>query len=79
MKIYNVTVGLYDYAKSEERDEDVLFVLDDSEDPQEFADLLYTPLGCEVLRFDSKEIPESNVKMSKNVLKSHAKKYISLQ
>lgn len=75
MKIHSVTLTLYDYGRADERPEKALFVVDDSEDLKEFVKAVYASEGCEILRFDSEEI--TNVRMSKNVLKSHAKRYFN--
>jgi hypothetical protein len=73
MKIYNTKVHFKDF-NGQIRDEDSLFVLDDSDDISEFVDMQYGTFNG-ILGYEAQEV--KNLKVSKNLIRSHARQYIN--
>lgn len=79
MRIYNVTIAIIAFDKPDpvEKENKELFVLGDHDDPREFATMVYTPLGYDILRFNAEEVDQKNLRVSKNALAPYKQRYFN--
>lgn len=75
MRIYNISIALLEKGETIEKKE--LFVLDNNEDPREFADMVYGSMEIDILRFDAEEVDQKNLRVSKNAVAPYMKRYFN--